>query len=339
MKKFFRFLSFFLLFSIIIILIISFTNIGKEKDYFKIATIILENYLVFIPVISSISLLWGLVIKTKKDFEHPVSSIGVSFSVFLYIFFTLTFAFFIQEIVLPKLLVKQTDFINLDFLNKNKKTNEKVSYSISEKELKSLSKLPKKENIAFMMGENIFVYFKKMYKGDYYYIEDMTIVGYSKKKEVNLIISAKYGKIVDENIYPLSATIVDFSKNTAKEKNMSAKKIPINYNPEAIYLFASDEEIGKVSLVDVFRFSDFLFASKIHYLRLGNIVFNQLVYYIIIFILLLFSSIFGGKYGMIKPLQKEFFEFGCFLVVSIICSILAYDIMVAFARMIYELII
>ncbi len=339
MKKFFRFLSFFLLFSIIIILIISFTNIGKEKDYFKIATIILENYLVFIPVVSSISLLWGLVIKTKKDFEHPVSSIGVSFSVFIYIFFTLAFAFFIQEIVLPKLLVKQTDFINLDFLNKNKKTNEKVSYSISEKELKSLAKLPKKENIAFMMGENIFVYFKKMYKGDYYYIEDMTIVGYSKKKDVNLIISAKYGKIVDENIYPLSATIVDFSKNTAKEKNMSAKKIPINYNPEAIYLFASDEEIGKVSLVDVFRFSDFLFASKIHYLRLGNIVFNQLVYYIIIFILLLFSSIFGGKYGMIKPLQKEFFEFGCFLVVSIICSILAYDIMVAFARMIYELII
>ncbi len=339
MKKFFRFLSFFIFFSTIIIIIISLTNIGKEKDYFKIATIILENYLIFIPIVSSISLLWGLVIKTKKDFEHPVSTIGISFSVFIYIFFSLAFAFFVQEIVLPKLMVKKTDFIKLDFLNKDKKTTEKVSYTISNKELQALVKLPKKENIAFMMGENIFIYFKKMYKGEYYYVEDMTIVGYSKKKDVNLIINAKYGKIVDENIYPLAATIVDFSKGTAKAHNMSAKKIPISYNPEAIYLFASDEEIGRVSLVDVFKYSDFLFGSRIHYLRLGNMVFNQLVYYIIIFVLLIFSSIFGGKYAMIKPLQKEFVEFGCFLIVSVICTILAYDILVAFARMIYELII
>ncbi|MCX7820794.1 MAG: hypothetical protein N2258_03870 [Brevinematales bacterium] len=339
MKKFFRFLSFFLFFSIVIIAILISINLTKQKDSFKLATLILENYLVFIPVISSISLLWGLVIKTKKDFEHPVSSIGVSFSVFIYIFFTLAFAFFIQEIIIPKLMVKKTDFIKLDFLNKDKKTPEKVSYTISNKELQSLTKLPKKENIAFMMGENLFVYFKKMYKGEYYYVEDLTIVGYSKKKDVSLIISAKYAKIVDENIYPLAATLVDFSKGTAKANNMTAKKIPVNYNPEAIYLFASDEEIDRVSLVDVFRFSDFLFASKIHYLRLGNMVFNQLIYYIIIFILLIFASIFGGKYGMIKPLQKEFFEFGCFLLVSVVCTILAYDIMVAFARMIYELII
>ncbi len=339
MKKFFRILLYFFAFSVIIISILFFLNFNKIKDGFVLATLIVKEFLVFFPIISSLSLLWGLVIKTKGDFEHPVTPIGVTFSVFIFIFFSLIFSFFLNEVVLPKLLVKKTDFIKFSSFSKENKEKTKV-YTLTNAELQKLSKLPKKENIAFMMGENIFVFIKKMYKGeDYYYVEDFSIIGYSKKKEINLIVDAKYGKIVDENIYPVNATIVDYSKTLSKSMNLSLKKIPINYNPEAIFLFASDEEVENVSLIDVFRYSDFLLGSKIYYLKLGNIVFNQLVYYIIIFVLLILASIFGGKYGMVKPLKNEFFEFGCFLVVSVVCTILCYDIMVAFARMIYELII
>ncbi|MGC8765800.1 MAG: hypothetical protein ACP5QT_07975 [Brevinematia bacterium] len=339
MRKFLKFLFYFLLISLGLIIFFFLTNFRAEKDLFLLSIKIIENFIFTIPVVASLSLLWGLIIKTKKDSQTPVSPAAMTFSIFIYIFIILGTAFFFQELVLPKLYLRKTDFFKLDFIKDKKKKVEKLSTAFTAQDELSLRKLPYKENISFMMGD-VFVSFKKLYKGNTYYVEDLILVGYSKKSSVDYIVSARYGKFVDGIIYPVSTTFVDFSGAAKKAFSVHPSKgIPITYDPEAIYIFASDEDIEKVSLIDVFRFSDFLFSSKIHYQKLGNIIYNQLVYYIITFFLLFLCSLLGTKYPVNRPIYKEYFEFISFLIVSVSCLIISYDIMVAFARMIYELLI
>jgi len=338
MRKIFKFLLYFLGISFPIIIIIILLNFKQEKDLFVLSMKVIENYLSYIPVVAAISLLWGLILKTK-DFQNSVTGVGLGFSIIMFIFIILGIEFFLQDIVLQKLSLRQTNFIKFDFLKKENTKKTVPNTTLTQKEINSFKKLPKKENIAFMMGD-VFAYFKKIYKGEYYYLEDITFIGYSKKGSVDYIVSAQYAKIVDNYIYPIGTTFVDFSKTSRNVFEVHpSKKIYLTYDPEAIYLFASDEEIDKISLIDVFRFSDFLFSSKIHYLRLGNIIYNHLVYYIITFFLIFVSSIIGTKYPLNRPISKEYFEWGCFIIVSATAIIVSYDILVALARMLYELLI
>ncbi len=338
MRKLFNFLSYFLLISIALISIFFAINFKNYKDLFQLSMKVIETFLVTIPVVSSLSILWGLVIKTPKDFQSSPSGAGIAFSIFLYIFIILGIAFFFQEIVLTKLSLRQTDFFRFDFA-KSKKPQEKPSYAFTAQDQLAIRKLPYKENVSFMMGD-LFVCIKRIYKGKIYYLEDLMLIGYSKKSLVDYIVSARYGKVIDNDIYPSGTTFIDFSGTGKKIFNVHpSKKIPLTYDPEAIYTFASGDEIEKISLIDVFRFSDFVFSSKIHYQKLGNYIFNKLVYYIITFFLIFISSILGTKYSVNRPIYKEYVEFASFVIVSAFCLIISYDILVAFARMIFELLI
>lgn len=338
MKKLFQFIFYLLLMCFVIIVISLIPLLGQKKDVFYIFTKIVESVVEALPITSALSLFWALVFKSKKDIELSPSKAAILFSVFVYIFLVIILAGFLQEILLPALDNKTISLPKIT-LKKQSKEVMNVNPVFTQRDEVLLKKLPYKENIVFMMGD-VFVFIRRMYKGDIYYIEDARLVGYSKKGGVDFIINLKYGKIVSGNIYPSSVSFIDYTGKGSKIFSISpSKRIPFTYEPAAIYAFASDEEIKRVSLIDVFRYSDYLFSSKVNFTRLGNIIYNQIVYYIIVFFLLLVSSIAGGKYAMTRPLYRDYFEFFCAIVVSFVGVVILYDIFVSFAKVIYEFLV
>ena len=338
MKKLFQFIFYLFLMSITVIVISLIPLLGQKKDAFHIFIKIVESVIKALPITSALSLLWALIFKSKKDIEFSPSKAAILSSVFIYIFLVIIFAGFLQEVLLPVLDNHTIYLPKLNFKKQIKKISNVNPIFTSTDQL-LLKKLPHKENIVFMMGD-VFVYIRKMYKGDIYYIEDARVIGYSKKGTVDFIINLKYGKIISGYIYPSLVNFIDYSGKGSKIFNIHpSKRIPFTYDPGGIYTFASDEDIKRVSLIDVFRYSDYVFSSKVNFTRLGNIIYNQMVYYIIVFFLLLVSSIAGGKYSMTRPLYRDYFEFFCAIIVSFVGIVILYDIFVSFARMIYEFLI
>lgn len=345
MKKFNSFLLYLILLNVFVLVIGMIYHIRVEKlDKIWLLYRMSLDVVFFLPLNASLAIFWPLIFRDKAEMQNPISKTTLGYFTILYIFITLGIGFAFQEILVP-VLYNRADYLTTLKENKLEAPKVRIKDTTAEKfqavEFNNVRFMPMKENIAFSMG-NSFVYFEKMYDGSgSYYIQNFRIISYTAKKQIDYIVSGDRGKLVDGELYALSPFYFAYAGGQLSSvKRMDGiKKIPIVYDADGIFALSSEATAGIASLVDVFKYSDYIYNSKINFYHLGNIVFNKVAYYILLAVMLILAVSFGSSLRNQRQIQREYVQTGAFFIVSFALTAILYDTLVSVINMIYGMII
>lgn len=298
-----------------------------------------QDLVIYLPPAAALSFLWGLVFRGKNESQPPSQAVTTFFAI-LYILVMISATFAFQEVLVPRLY----DMASYRSMLERNKLDTKVTISdttgakFTMKEFANLKYMDSRENIAFYMGMNL-VYFEKMYNGNgSYYVKGMRFIAFTTNGRLDYILTSENAKIADNNILSVSPVYYGYGRNgdiVQVKRTDGIKKIPLEYDPDALFRLTTDYKVRTASLLDVFLYSDYIFGSRLDYYRIGNLVFNKLSYYIILILLLVLAVSFGSVYRNQRPVNKDFAQAAAFYLASFFLTVLAYDILVAFSNMIY----
>ncbi len=304
---------------------------------------ITKNLLYYIPVISSLSVLWPVVFRTSRESGYGAGRSGLNFKVTVFLFLVAGGAFVLQEIAVPWMYgsIVYSEMMKSSGIKLKNPVKDATGENFNMAEFGMVNSMKVKNNIAFSTGSS-YMYFERMYDGNgAYYVEGLRFIGLTPKKELDFVITADYAKIVSDLIYVVNPLYFDYShgRNTPAKRTGGIKKIVLAYRPAGIFALSSDSIPETVSLIDVFLYSDFAFNSGINFFRLGNILFNRIAYYIILVLMLILTSTFGSAFKNMRLLRHEYLQTAAFYAASIFLVSVAYDALSEAVNMIYSLLV
>ncbi|NPV00575.1 MAG: hypothetical protein HPY53_04250 [Brevinematales bacterium] len=313
-------------------------RVDKVDQTWLLYTIMLD-IVRFLPLITPLSIIWSLVFRGTSQGTQG-EKMGFLFSFFFYVIFTAAAAFAINEMLLPYLHESAASTTHLAQMKEKLTPSLKgITYDKFEYgELKNLRYFLSKENVAFMMGR-VAVTFDRLYKvGPYFYMEGVRFMGFDKNNKLNYIINAGYGKYSDGKILLLNSKFIEYKGGSiSKDMKMAdSKSVPIIYSMNAIYNLSNP--VKEISMLDIILNSDYVFESKYNFFQVGNLIFNKISYYIILVVLLIFSSSAGFAFRNQRPVSiRDIFQAVSFYLVSFIVTAFSLDMLIRLANMIYSM--
>ncbi|OHD57242.1 MAG: hypothetical protein A2Y33_14825 [Spirochaetes bacterium GWF1_51_8] len=301
--------------------------------------VIMQDISRFLPLITPLSIVWSLVFRGTGQTTNA-DKLGFLFTFFFYVIFTAAASFAMNELLIPYLHESASHKALLA------QTQEKIPPSLKGvvfdkfdySEVKNLKYFLHKNNVAFMMGR-VAVSFDKIYKaGPYFYMEGVRFLGFDKNNKLNYIINAQYGKYSAGKIMLLSSKFIEYQNNSISKdlKMADSKSVPVVYDMAAVYHLSNP--VKEISMLEVFLNSDYVFESQYNFLQVGNLIFNKISYYIILTILLIFSSSAGWAFRNQRPVSiRDIFQAVSFYVVSFIVVAFSLDMLIRLANMIYSM--
>lgn len=302
---------------------------------------IANDYLYYIPIITSLSILWPLVVKSRSEAQSPPAAQG--FFTLVYIFAVLAGSVVFQELAVPKLhgLAVDSAVVKAKNIRSLRTEPDKTGKKFSVQEFYRLSSRPSRDNIAFAMG-NSYLYFQKMTDGNgAFYVTGFRMISYTPQKKLDYVLASTYAKIVDQELLAVNPVYQQYSggKMTFSKRVSGVKSVPLIYDPAGIYALSSIGTSRSASLIDIFLYNNFVYSSKINFHQLGNSVFNKIAYYISVILILIIVSSFGSAFASRRALSRDYFQTVCFYAVSFGAVSFLYDILISVINMIYGLVI
>ncbi len=302
-----------------------------------------KSVLFYLPVLSSLSILWPLVFRDISEGSYRGKSSSLNYKVTVFIFLVICSAFLYQEAAVPAIY----NSISFSKIMKSKGITPQKAVKFSEgdkfsmTEFNNLGALRMRSNIAFSAGTS-YIYFGKMYDGNGpYFIEGFRFINYKPSNEPDYIITSEYAKIIDDLIYVVSPYYFEYSGQAVKnvKRIEGVKTIVLPYRPAGIFALSSENIPETVSLIDVLFYNDYSFNAGINFRSLGNIIFNRIGYYIILVLMLIISSTFGSAFKNMRMLKGEYLKTAAFYLISFFFVSLCYDTLAEAFAMIYSLLI
>jgi hypothetical protein len=328
MKKFGRYILYVILLSVFVLAVSAVNHALFEKLqlvwlFYQMAV----DYLYYIPIIAGLSILWPLVIKGRSEIEASITPAATGFFIIVYIFAVIAGCVAFQEIAVPALYENAKFQTGLKAMNirAGKPVGEKSGKYFNYSEFDKLGGLPYKNNIAFAMNDS-FVYIKRMVKsGGNYYVFGFKMITYQKGgKAVKSAFSRDRAKIVNDEVL--------FS-------NAKGDSVPLIYDANGIYNLSKDSSYKESSLIDIFRYNNYVTDSKINFYHVGNMVFNKIAYYITVILILIILSSFGSAFRSQRSLFRDYIQTVCFYVISFAGVALMYDILISIVNMVFGLVV
>lgn len=344
MRKFGRYITYLIILSLFVIAAsFGIHALYEKKDTVWLLYSVALDFLYYIPIITSLSILWPLVIKSRKEAEAGVTPAATGFFIIVYIFGVMAGCIAFQEVAVPGLyeMAKYQSTMKQAGIRLPKNTTDKTGKKFSVSEFYNLGALPSKGNIAFAMG-NSYVYFQRMYKkGGSYYVTGFRMIGYNNSgKAIEKVTASSYAKIVDDEAILVNPVVQKFSGGKLVSSGRSGNKsVPLIYDATGIYNLSSDSSSKASSLIDIFRYNNYVYSSKINFFHVGNMVFNKIAYYISVILILILVSSFGSAFRSQRPLYRDYFQTICFYAVSFAGVAVVYDILIAIVNTVYGLVI
>jgi|GEM_PF-2112358 hypothetical protein len=289
----------------------------------------------YLPILAGLALLWGLVF-------HGQSQPASTGAVILYIFLILGGSILLQEIALPSL----SEFHQAQQILITKKAKSFPKFTInptniSSSEFASLSWFVSKDNLAFAQ-QNTFLYFEKLFKapGNVYYGLNFKIVSFDAKNRLEYVFIAPQVKAYETDLFALSAKAYEYKNgNLVGQKSYTVKKITLPYPVEAVYSLRAHGNLEDISLINVLRYNDYIYGSRINFYHMGILIFFKVSYYTMLIIIIVICAGFGLTFQNQRVIGKDIIPAISFLIVSTAAGIIVYDILLGAINMIYGLII
>lgn len=292
----------------------------------------------YLPILASLSLLWGLVFQNKGGLTQA----NAIAPVILYILIIMGISITLQEIVVPSLTeVKQQSLI---LQTKKAKGFPKFTINptnINASEFANLSWFVSKDNLAFAQ-QNTFLYFEKLYKapGHIFYGNNFKIIAFDPQGRLEYIFIAPQVKAHETDLLALSARAYEYKNgNLISQKGYTVKKITLPYPIAAVYSLRAHGNLEDVSLMNVLRYNDYIYGSKINFYHIGILMFFKISYYTMTIIIIILCAGFGLAFQNQRLIGKDIIPALSFLIVSTAVVIMVYDILLGAVNMIYGLII
>lgn len=344
MKKFGRYITYLIVLSLFVIgMSLGMHVIVEKKDVVWLLYSVALDYLYYIPIIASLSILWPLVIKSRKEAESGVTPAATGFFIIVYIFGVMAGCLAFQEVAVPGLyeMAKYQSNMKQARIRLPKQMSDRTGKKFDVSEFYNLNALPSKGNVAFAMG-NSYVYFQRMYKkGGSYYVTGFRMIGYREGgKAIEEVLASTYAKIVDDEVILVNPVVQKFSGGKLVSSSRPGKKVvTLIYDAAGIYNLSSDSTSKASSLIDIFRYNNYVLSSKVNFFHVGNMVFNKIAYYISVILILILVSSFGSAFRSQRPLTRDYFQTICFYAVSFAGVAVVYDILIAIVNTVYGLVI
>jgi hypothetical protein len=277
----------------------------------------------------------------RSYYSSGSSERTLNFKITVFLLLVAAGTFILQEFALPSM------YDNISYGEKLKMTGFKAApgdttgENFSMSEFSQTGSMKSRNNIAFSTG-NSYIYFEKMFDGrGSYYVEGFSFISYNSNKELDFVITSDNAKIVSDLIYMVNPVYFDYYRGavyTVKRIN-GIKKIVLAYRPAGIFALSSDAVPDTVSLVNVFLYSDFAFNSGVNFYRLGNIVFDRVSYYIILFLMMILASTFGAAFRNMRLVSRDYLQTAAFYAVSFFIVALVYDSLSQAVNLIYSFLV
>ncbi|MFN4216114.1 MAG: hypothetical protein ACK4HQ_01740 [Brevinematales bacterium] len=338
MKKF----SQFFLYLFLLILVLGISGFFYFLQFAKMPfldTLIASLRLIYtyLPILSGLALLWGLVFQGGGISQS--TAIG---PVILFIFIIMGGAIALQEIAIPSLTeIKQQSLI---LQAKKAKSIPKFKINptnINASEFNSLSWFVSKENLAFAQ-KNTFLSFEKLYKGPQgvYYGINFKIVSFDEQGRLDYVFISPQVKAYETDLFVFSARAYEYKNgNLVSQKGYTVKKLTLPYPVGAIYSLRAHGNLEDISLIDVLRYNDYVYGSRINFYHVGILIFFKISYYTMMIVIIILCAGFGLTFQNQRLVGKDIVPALSFLLVSTAVTIMVYDILLAAVNMIYGLII
>lgn len=344
MKKFGRYIVYLIVLSLFVITMSLIIHVLIEKkDMVWLFYSVALDFLYYIPIITSLSILWPLVVKSRKEAESGVTPAATGFFIIVYIFAVMAGCVAFQEIAVPGLyeMAKNQAGQKQGRFRFAKQTSDRTGKKFSVSEFYNLGGLPSKSNIAFAMDKS-FIYFQKMIKkGGSYYVTGFRMITYKEGgKAIDQVLACSYAKIVNDEAFLVNPVVQKFSGGKmVSSGRVGIKSVPLIYEADGIYNLSSESSSKASSLIDIFRYNNYVYSSKINFFHVGNMVFNKIAYYISVILILILVSSFGSAFRSQRPLYRDYFQTICFYVISFAGVAVVYDILIAIVNTVYGLVI
>lgn len=336
-------------FILIFLILFVFANVLSFLYFWKIQEIemmwmpyhMIRQFLVFLPLIASISILWSLVFKEKTEAVKPKSGAVLFF--FFYTFFAFVIAFGLSEFLMSFTYQKvmQKNLLNQYEVTEAPEIESGSDDIISKDQFDNLKYYLHKDDVSFAM-ETVMVYMEELYnvKGNYF-IKGLQIIAYATNQKIEYIISAEYAREYENALYILDPVYYEYSRGKLDTKTtiQGVKTVRLIYDIEGIYNTFPLQDIKDVNLLNIILYNDFVYLSKINLFRMSNITYNKLAYYVILILLIILSVSIGWSIQNIKIVKREIFQMICFYILSFIIVTAAYDILIKLSNMIYGLVV
>ncbi|MCX7883201.1 MAG: hypothetical protein N2314_08275 [Brevinematales bacterium] len=291
----------------------------------------------YLPILAGLALLWGLVFQGGGISQQ--SALG---PVILYIFLIMGGGILLQEVTVPFL----TEFKQQSLILQAKKAKAMPKFTInptnvSASEFASLSWFVSKDNLAFAQ-KNTFLSFEKLYKapqGVYYGI-NFKIVSFDTQGRLDYVFISPQVKAYETDLFALSAKSYEYKNgNLVSQKSYSLKKLTLPYPVDAVYSLRAHGNLEDISLIDVLRYNDYLYGSRINFYHMGIVIFFKVSYYTMMIVIIVLCAGFGLTFQNQRLIGKDIIPALSFLLVSTAVTIMVYDILLAAVNMVYGLII
>ncbi|MFN3660332.1 MAG: hypothetical protein ACK4TN_03735 [Brevinematales bacterium] len=338
MKK----LSQFFLYLLLLILVLGISGFFYFLQFAKkplLDTLIASLRLIYtyLPILAGLALLWGLVFQGGGISQN--TAIG---PVILFIFIIMGGAIALQEIAIPSL----TEIKQQSLILQTKKAKGMPRFTInptnvSASEFASLSWFVFKENLAFAQ-KNTFISFEKLYKGPQgvYYGINFKIVSFDEQGRLDYVFISPQVKAYETDLFALSARAYEYKNgNLVSQKGYTVKKLTLPYPVGAIYSLRAHGNLEDISLIDVLRYNDYVYGSRINFYHGGILIFFKISYYTMMIVIIILCAGFGLTFQNQRLVGKDIVPALSFLLVSTAVTIMVYDILLAAVNMIYGLII
>ncbi|NPV38907.1 hypothetical protein BREVNS_0773 [Brevinematales bacterium NS] len=291
----------------------------------------------YLPILAGLALLWGLVFQGGGVSQS--TAIG---PVILYIFIIMGGAIALQEIAIPAL----TEMKQQSLILQTKKAKGMPKFTVnptnvSASEFTSLSWFVSKENLAFAQ-KNTFLSFEKLYKGPQgvYYGINFKIVSFDDQGRLDYVFISPQVKAYETDLFALSARAYEYKNgNLVSQKGYTVKKLTLPYPAGAIYSLRAHGNLEDISLIDVLRYNDYVYGSRLNFYHVGILIFFKISYYTMLIVIIILCAGFGLTFQNQRLVGKDIVPALSFLLVSTAVTIMVYDILLAAVNMVYGLII
>lgn len=291
----------------------------------------------YLPILAGLALLWGLVFQGGGLSQS--TAIG---PVILYIFIIMGGAIALQEIAIPSL----TEMKQQSLILQAKKAKGMPKFTVnptnvSASEFSSLSWFVSKENLAFAQ-KNTFLSFEKLYKGPQgiYYGINFKIVSFDDQGRLDYVFISPQVKAYETDLFALSARAYEYKNgNLVSQKGYTVKKLTLPYPAGAIYSLRAHGNLEDISLIDVLRYNDYVYGSRLNFYHVGILIFFKISYYTMLIVIIILCAGFGLTFQNQRLVGKDIVPALSFLLVSTAVTIMVYDILLAAVNMVYGLII
>lgn len=295
----------------------------------------------YFPLVCTLSVVWTLVFRSKGEMSTPNQKSGVFLNFIFYTIFGLLFAFANSELAIPKIYENASYQSSLEAMGiKQTPPAKATTLSISPDEFQTLKGYPVKNNVVFMMGRTLISVDRMVNTGGNLYLIGVHFIGYTTNDNIGYILTGRYAKYVDGNIRMLDSVYYEVKdyKMVKSIRIDKPKDIPTIFDIRAAYaLHPADKHL---SLIDLFIYNDFIFASRINYFQLGNLVYNKIGYYSILILMLIFSvSVSWALRNQRLVGLKDGFQIVSFYLVSFLVVALGYDLLANLFKAIYSIVL